>query len=102
MEVRKGETLIEAGSSSGFVYIPLGEGLSILPLGGYASTLAHPWIPLGATGVIRGAARNATVIAEQDLRLLVIPKEVYLREWYRPYQGAELAELLTREDSDCR
>ncbi len=35
IELQAGETLIESGSPSGFVYIPLGEGLRILPLGGY-------------------------------------------------------------------
>ncbi len=84
------ETLIEAGSPSSFVYIPLGAGLRIMPLGGYEAFRVSAWMPLGITGVIRGAARNATVVADEELTLLMIPKEVYLREWHHPYDPAQL------------
>lgn len=80
--LRHGEVIIEAGATATFVYIPLGEGLKILPLGGYDAIPARAWTPLGVTGVIRGAPRNATVVAEKPLSLLIIPKGVYLREWY--------------------
>jgi hypothetical protein len=93
IKLRPGEVLIEAGSPAGFVYIPLGEGLKVIPLGGYSSFLVRPWMPLGITGVIRGAVRNATVVAEQDLTLLMVPKEVYLREWHYTYSAAELTQL---------
>jgi hypothetical protein len=96
VKLRAGEVLIESGSPAGFVYIPLGEGLKVIPLGGYSSFLVRPWLPLGITGVIRGAVRNATVVAEQDLTLLMIPKEVYLREWHHTYSVAELTQLLAR------
>jgi hypothetical protein len=80
--LQPGEVLIEAGAPAAFVYIPMAEGLRIIPLGGYDAMTARPWTPLGLTGVIRGAPRNATVVAETFLQLLMIPKGVYIREWY--------------------
>ena len=103
--LQAGETLIEAGSPAGFVYIPLGDGLEVIPLGGYQPFLVRAWMPLGITGVIRGAARNATVVARQDLALLMIPKEVYLRRWHHPYTAAELAQRLVdtqNENATCQ
>lgn len=91
-----GQVLIEAGSPSGFVYIPLGDGLKIIPLGGYAPFRVRPWMPLGITGVIRGAIRNATVVAEHEVSLLMIPKAVYLAEWHQTYSPDELAQVLAR------
>ena len=99
IQLLKGEVLIEAGAPSGFVYIPLSEGLRIVPLGGYASFAVRPWMPLGITGVIRGATRNATVTAEQDVTLLMIPKEVYLRAWHRTYRVDELTQLFARRQA---
>jgi len=93
INLRAGQVLIESGSPSGFVYIPLGEGLKVIPLGGYSSFLVRPWMPLGITGVIRGAVRNATVVAEQAVTLLMIPKAVYLKEWHYTYSAAELRQL---------
>jgi hypothetical protein len=88
------QTLIEASSPAAFVYIPLGDGLVIIPLGGYASFPVRPWMPLGNTGVIRGAVRNADVIAEQVVDLLMIPQDIYLKYWYQPYTTEELLRLL--------
>jgi hypothetical protein len=51
-------------------------------------------MPLGSTGVIRGALRNARVIAEQAVSALMIPKDVYLRHWYATYTAAELRQRL--------
>jgi len=96
VQLQSGEILIEAGAPSGFVYIPLGEGLRIIPLGGYASFAVRPWMPLGITGVIRGAARNATVSVEQDVALLMIPKETYLQAWHRTYNVTELTQVFAR------
>jgi hypothetical protein len=87
------QVLIEANSPAAFVYIPLGDGLKVIPLGGYAPFPVRPWMPLGNTGVIRGAVRNADVIAEQALELLMIPQEVYLKYWHHPYTVEELRHL---------
>lgn len=92
-----GETLIDAGSVAHFVYIPLEEGLRVVPLGGYASFSVNAWMPLGVTGVVRGAIRNATVSADRDVKLIAIPKEVYLRYWHHPYSIEELFQKLNVE-----
>jgi len=92
-ELQAGEILIEAGAPSSFVYFPLGDGLKIIPLGGYQSFSVAAWMPLGTTGVIRGDIRNADIVAEQGVSLLIIPKEVYLRYWYVPYSPMELASM---------
>ena len=57
---------------------------------GYQMIPMRAWIPLGNTSVIRGATRNATVISYQDVELLMIPKEVYLRYWHKLYTPEEL------------
>jgi hypothetical protein len=97
LALRAGETLIEAGAPASFVYLPLGDGLKIIPLGGYQPFSVRAWMPLGNTGVIRGAIRNADVVADQDVSLLIIPKDVYLRHWHNPYTAAELRQLLSDE-----
>jgi hypothetical protein len=96
-EMQAGEKLIEAGAPSSFVYVPLGDGLKIIPLGGYQSFSVAAWMPLGTTGVIRGDVRNADIISEQAVSLLIIPKEIYLRYWYVPYSPLELKNILTDE-----
>lgn len=85
-----GDVLIEAGVEATLVYIPLGDGLKVIPLGGYQPFFVCPWMPLGSTGVIRGSVRNATVTADRDVQLLIIPKETYLRYWHHPYGVDEL------------
>jgi len=102
--LKAGETLIEAGTRASFVYIPLEEGLKAMPLGGYQMIPMRAWIPLGNTSVIRGATRNATVLTDQDVELLMIPKEVYLRYWHKLYTPEELLQKIagTRaNDADC-
>lgn len=97
IELQAGEKLIEAGAPSSFVYFPLGDGLKIIPLGGYQSFSVAAWMPLGTTGVIRGDIRNADIIAERRVTLLMLPKEVYLRFWYVPYSPLELINVLADE-----
>lgn len=80
-----GEILVESGAPSAFVYVPLQPGLRIFPLGGYTALPAQPWMPVGVTGVIRGAGRNATIRAEQTVQLIMIPKMIYLKYWHHPY-----------------
>ncbi len=82
LKLNSGEVLIEAGTPASFVYLPMGVGLTINPLGGYQSFPAEPWVLLGATGVIRGAERSATVFATRALEIVMIPKSVYLSHWH--------------------
>ena len=102
--LKAGEMLIEAGTRASFVYIPLEGGLMATPLGGYQMIPMRAWIPLGNTSVIRGATRNATVLTEQDVELLMIPKEVYLRYWHKLYTPEELLHKVaaTRAGTDDR
>ncbi|MCB0032921.1 MAG: hypothetical protein KDE51_02785 [Anaerolineales bacterium] len=89
-----GKTLIEANTPASFVYIPLSEGLMIHPLGGYPPFAVKPWMPLGNTGVVRGADRNATVTTTQNMELLMIPKETFLRWWHKPFYLQEFIHQL--------
>jgi hypothetical protein len=98
IELRSGERLIEAGTPSSFVYIPLGQGLRGRPLGGYEEFAVQPCVPLGATGVIRGAARNAEVRAERGVALLAIPKRVFLDQWHFTYDRRAFADRLRGAD----
>ena len=45
------------------------------------------------TGVVRGAVRNATIVAHAPLTLLAIPKAIYLRHWHRTYDTKAFAAL---------
>jgi hypothetical protein len=94
ISLMRDEILIDADQPAGMVYVPLGDGLRIIPLGGYDSFSVQAWMPLGSTGVIRGALRNAKVIAEQPVSALMIPKDVYLRHWHATYTAAELRQRL--------
>ncbi len=102
LQLQCGETLLEAESPPGFVYIPMSDGLRVYPLGGYASAAIPAWTPVGNTGVIRGAPRNATVKADETLSLLVIPKAIYLKHWHHPYTASELIERLVGEANYAR
>jgi hypothetical protein len=97
VELAAGRILIEANSPAAFVFIPLGEGLKVIPLGGYAPFPVYPWIPLGTTGVIRGAPRNADVVAERSVKLLMIPREIYLRYWHHTYTIEEIRLLFSSQ-----
>ena len=89
-----GQVLIEANSNAAFVYIPLEPGLKVVPLGGYQSFNVQAWMPLGLTGVVRGATRNASVVATRAVRLLMIPKTIYLRHWHHTHDIASFQHLL--------
>jgi hypothetical protein len=90
----EGELVVEAGSSPAFVYIPVGCSLRIEQLGGYQDIAVPPWIPIGVTGVVRRAERNSTVVTTEPGDALMIPGELFAREWFRPYEPGELAEIL--------
>ena len=98
-----GEVLIEAGDPAAFVYVPLDVGLKVFPMGGYGSLTIQPWMPLGVTGVIRGATRNATIRAEQTVRLLMIPKMVFLKHWHHPHTLTTFLAAVSnkKQSADC-
>ena len=86
--------LVEAGSPPAFVYIAVGCSLRIEQLGGYQDIAVPPWIPIGVTGVVRRAERNSTVVTTEPGDALMIPGELFAREWFRPYEPGELANVL--------
>lgn len=89
-----GATVLQAGTKSTFVVVPLGVGLRVHPSSGYESQPLHPWLPVGATGVVCGGVRNAAVVAETDVDIAVIPADTYLRHWFRPYSVSEIAHVV--------
>ena len=91
-----GEVLVEAGTSPAFVYLAIGPGLRAQPLGGYEHADVPAWLPIGITGVVRRAERNSTVVAVAPVEVLMIPGELFVREWFHPYEEHELADLLAR------
>ena len=68
--------------------------LRIEQLGGYQDIAVPPWIPIGVTGVVRRAERNGTVVTTEPGEALMIPGELFAREWFRPYEQGELGNLL--------
>jgi hypothetical protein len=92
--ITAGETLVARGSPPAFVYVPTTSGLVVRPDGGYAPRPLHPWIPVGTTGVIRRAERNAAIEAEHDVDVIIIPGELYARAWLHPLRPEELAARL--------
>ena len=94
VQVSDGEQLVAAGSPPAFVYIAVDCPLRIEPLGGYRVVDVPPWIPIGVTGVVRRAERNSRVVAADRGEVLVIPGELFAREWFRPYGMAEIAHVL--------
>jgi hypothetical protein len=85
---------MERGSRPSFAYVPLGPGLVVQPDGGYPAAALHPWVPVGTTGVIRRAERNAEVVAEREVEVLVIPAAAFARSWSRPMEVEELVARL--------
>jgi hypothetical protein len=94
VSVAEGEVLVEAGSPPAFVYIAVGCRLRIEQLGGYRELEVPPWIPVGVTGVVRRAERNSTVVAAEPGEVLMIPGELFAREWFRPYEQVEFSDVL--------
>ena len=92
--IRPGEVLFAAGSPPAFVYIPMGPGLVVHPGGGYATSPLPPWVAVGTTGVIRRAERNADIVAEREVDVIMIPGERYAMSWLRPLRPSELRERL--------
>ena len=91
-----GDVLVEAGSPSTFVYVPLGAGLVVEPLGGYGAAAVPAWVPIGVTGVVRGAERNSTVGAVEPVDLLAVPGDLFLAEWFFPYEVTELPDVFAK------
>jgi hypothetical protein len=90
----RGRAARRAGSPQAFVYIAVGCRPRIEQLGGYRDVEVPPGIPMGVTGVVRRGERNSTVEAAEPGDVLMIPGELFAREWFRPYEQRELADVL--------
>jgi len=47
--------------------------------------------------VVRRAERNGTVVADVPVEVVMIPGELFVREWFHPYDEQELPGLLEAE-----
>jgi len=92
--VLAGEELATAGSPPMFVYFPAAEGLEVTPGGGYVAEAVPAWLPVGVTGAVRRAERNASIVARADLDVVIVPADVFVHEWFRPHSPGELAAVL--------
>jgi hypothetical protein len=95
--IEPGEVLVALGSPPSFVYVPTAAGLIVMPGGGYERQPLRPWVPVGTTGVVRRAERNADIVADERVDVFMIPGAVYAGVWFRPYEPEELAEVLSRQ-----
>lgn len=89
-KVMAGERVMAPRTDASVVLVPMGAGLVVQPVGGYPPAAVDAWMPLGVTGVVRGSERNAHVSADAEVDVLAIPTDVYLAEWFRPFEVAEL------------
>jgi hypothetical protein len=94
IRVREGEVLLEVGAPPAFVYVAVDSALRIVQRGGYDPLDVPPWIPIGVTGVVRRAERNATVVVSEPGEVLMIPGELFVREWFRPYEESEIGDVI--------
>jgi hypothetical protein len=94
IRLERGETLVEAGSFPAFVYVATEPGLRVRALGGYEDAVVPAWLPIGITGVVRRGERNSTVVAAEPVDVLMIPGELFAREWFHPFDQREIADLL--------
>lgn len=88
--IRAGEQIMAAGTAASAVLIAMNSGIVVHPVGGYPPDRLVPWTVLGGTGAVRGAERNADVFVEETVDVLIVPIDVYLAHWFRPYDLAEL------------
>lgn len=94
--LKKGEYLFRAYDPPEFAYVCFDSGLIGIPAGGYGNFLITPWIIIGHLGIIANTMRNSSIYATKSLDLLMIPKSVYLKYWYKPYSPKEFTDLLLK------
>lgn len=94
--VEPGTKLVEIGSLSDLVLLPLGPGLVVEPAGGFDPRPAAPMVPLGATALVRGSGRNARIVAVERVEVVVIPGRVWFAACYEPIDEHTVGELAGR------
>lgn len=95
-----GEVLVRPGMAAAFAYVPMGPGLRVEPLGGYAAVPAPAWEVVGITGVMRAGERNALVRADAPLTVLAIDADTFRRRWFRPLDARALVDALVQDGHD--
>ncbi len=98
VKVAAGEQILAPHTAASVVLVPTGPGLTVFPTGGYPPAPHHAWLPMGVTGVVRGAERNARVSADRDVEVIAIPADVFLAEWFRPYEVSALRAVAAQWD----
>lgn len=94
IELLVGETLFNDGDYSLFVYFPFDEGLEGFNQKDQITFKSIPWTPIGQIGVIQNEKRTATIVAKKNVKLLVIPADIYLQFWHIYYTIDEIRTLL--------
>jgi hypothetical protein len=92
VRVARGGAIITIHEAPEFVVVALSHGLLAEPLGGYAPEPIQPYVPVGIIGVLRGDDRSATVRCLDDLDILVIPRDHFLKHWGHPFDLETLCE----------
>ena len=89
------DILFSENEESLFIFIAMNEGLR-----GFSkrnpSLAFHPkpWTPIGHIGAIQNAPRLASIVADAEVELLMIPETVYLEFWRIEYNDSELSALI--------
>jgi|GEM_PF-4609336 len=86
------EVLCAEGEKALFVYLPLSKGLE--GISKTAVFFPKPWAPIGHIGVIQNSVRTATIIAVEQVEVLMIPGDIYLSFWHMEYTEEELKAAL--------
>lgn len=93
IKLEKNEILVNEDDPSLFVYIPTSLGLK-----GTSKNKINfhpqPWLPIGHIGIIQKGPRTATIIAEKQLELFMVPATVYLMYWKIDYVELEFKEMV--------
>ena len=94
----KGQSLIKAGTSPEYVYLPLDAGLRINASGVRGRTFdASPYNLLGEVSVIGETWRNADIVASRDgIRVVAIAKSDYVDHLFHLADASTTAEQLGR------
>ena len=77
VRLRPGEVVLSPGTAASVVRDPARAGHPRRADRRLPTRAAPPVAPVGVTGVVRGAERNAAVIADADVDVLAIPAERY-------------------------
>jgi CRP-like cAMP-binding protein len=76
-----GETLFEEADEGGDLYVLLSGAVRVLKRGRQVAVIDAPGAYFGEMSVLLGVPRTATVVAADESRLLVVPKE-HLTEFF--------------------